>query len=180
MPLANILKKLLVGRAFGTERGRIKLFGQMDWTLYPSRAMAINFQQVAEKNGAEFLYKMGYDAGHSAAEEIIKYMHLKPHGGWATQEAVISLLDFIGFGKTEFVVAKIKPDGHHHIVLHVKDNPVIEHARKLFGKKSMVCNWFMGVYAAHGEMELGVKHPKIIEKKCLCKGSPYCEWESRW
>ena len=180
MALSTILKKMLIGRAFSNERGRIKLFNMMDWTLYPSRALAMNFQQIAEKNGADFLYKLGYDAGHDAADEMIKYMQLKPRAGWATQEAIIALLDFIGFGKTEFVTSKIQKDGHHHIILHVKDNPVIEHAGRLYGKKSMVCNWFMGVYSAHGEMELGVRNPKLVEKKCMAKGAPYCEWESRW
>jgi len=180
MGLATTLKKLLLGRAFTTEKGRIKLFGYMDWTLIPSRALAKNFQSIAEKLGPDYLYKLGYEAGHDAAEEMIKYMGLKPRGGWATQKAVIELLDFIGFGRTEFIVSKLKKDGQHHFILHVKDNPVVEHAKNLFGAKSMVCNWFMGVYAAHGEMEVGIKHAKVVENQCICKGAPYCEWESKW
>jgi hypothetical protein len=36
MGLATILKKMLMGRAFSTERGRIKLFGRTDWTMQPA------------------------------------------------------------------------------------------------------------------------------------------------
>jgi len=179
MGLAVTLKKLLIGRAFTTERGRIKLFGQMDWVLFVARATALNFQSIAEKNGEEYLYQLGYEGGKDAAREMIKHMGIKPKGGWATQRAVLSMLDFIGFGRAEFVRSEIKPDGHHHIIIHVKDNPVIEHARNLFGSKSKVCNWYMGVYAAHGEMDLGIRNPRLKENRCLCKGDPYCEWESK-
>ena len=180
MVLAVIFKKLLFGRAFATERGRIKLFGKMDWTLFPSRALALNLQAVGEKLGEEFVYKLGYQAGRDAAKEMVKYMGLKPKGGWLTQKAVISMLDFIGFGKPEFVRMKMKGKGHHHIIVHVRDNPVIEHGARMFGAKSMVCKWFMGVYAAHGEMELGVRHVKLKENKCIRLGNQYCEWETKW
>ncbi len=180
MAVADVLSKLLLGRAFATERGRIKLFGQMDWCMVPAKALAENFQNIAVKNGKDYLYKLGYEAGYSAAKEMVKFMGLKPKGGWVTQQAIIKLLDFIGFGQVEFVKADIKKDGHHHVILHIKNNPVIEHAKKLYGSKSMVCNWFMGVYAAHGQMELGVKNAHLKEIKCFCKGHKYCEWETKW
>lgn len=180
MGLAVTLKKLLIGRAFETEKGRIKLFGKMNWTLVPSRALAKNFQTIAEKNGEKFLYDLGYEAGRDAAEEMIKFMGLVPKGGWATQNAVLALLEFIGFGRTQFVVSKIKKDGQHHFIFHAFDNPVIEHAKDLFGAKSKACNWFMGVYEAHGQMEMGIKNSHIVENKCVCKGAPYCEWETKW
>ena len=110
---------------------------------------------------------------------MVKYMGLKLQGGWVTQKAVIAMLDFIGFGKLEFVRANVK-DGHHHIIIHVTDNPVIEHGVRMFGDKSVACKWFMGVYAAHGEMELGLKHAKLKENRCIRLGAPYCEWETKW
>lgn len=176
--LAWVFKKLLWANAFSTERGRIRLFRSMDWTLFPSRALALNLQMVGEKLGEGFVYKLGYEAGKDAAKEMVKYMGLKPRGGWVTQKAVISLLDFIGFGTPVFVRAKIR-HGHHHIIVHVSDNPVIEHGARMFGTKSVACKWFMGVYAAHGEAELGVKHVKLKENKCIRLGAPYCEWETK-
>lgn len=180
MGLAWILKKLLFGRAFTTERGRIELFGKMDWTLFPSRALALNLQTIGDKLGEEFVYELGYQAGKDAAQEMLKYMVLKTRGGWATQKAILALLEFIGFGRPEFVRAEIAEDGHHHIIVRVRDNPVIEHGARMFGARSVACKWFMGVYAAHGEMELGVKHVKLKENACIRLGAPCCEWETKW
>ena len=179
MGLAWILKKLLFGGAFATERGRIRLFRRMDWTLIPSRALALNLQRIGEELGEGFLYELGYQAGKDAAREMVKCMGLKPRGGWMTQKAVILLLEFIGFGKPEFLKAEITKEGHH-IIVHVWDNPVIEHGARLFGRRSMVCKWFMGVYAAHGEMELGVRHVRLRENRCVRLGAPCCEWETAW
>lgn len=180
MVMSEILKKMLIGRAFTNENGRIRMFGKMDWMLYPARAFAVNMQTIGEKFGDEYLYKLGFEAGHDAGEEILAATGTKPRGGWITQKIVISLLDFIGFGKAEFVKADIKPDGHHHVIMHVHQNPVIEQGVKVYGKKSKICNWFMGVYTAHGEVELGVKNARLKENKCIKDGSPYCEWESMW
>jgi predicted hydrocarbon binding protein len=154
------------------------LFGRMNWTLFPSRALAMNLQTIGDRLGEEFVYQLGYEAGKDAAQELVQYMGLRPRGGWTTQKAVISLLEFIGFGKPEFMLVKIR-GRHHHIIVHVRDNPVIEHGARMFGTRSVACKWFMGVYAAHGEMELGVKHVRLKETKCVRLGNPYCEWETR-
>ena len=31
----------------------------MDWTLFPSRALALNIQAIGEKLGEEFVYELG-------------------------------------------------------------------------------------------------------------------------
>jgi hypothetical protein len=46
----------LFGKAFTTERGRIKLFGRMDWTLFPSQALALNLQSIGKELGEDFVY----------------------------------------------------------------------------------------------------------------------------
>jgi hypothetical protein len=45
---------------------------------------------------------------------------------------------------------------------------------------AMVVRNAMEDYAAHGEMELGVKHVRLKETKCVRLGAPYCEWETKW
>jgi hypothetical protein len=180
MVLTGILKKLLFGNAFGTERGRIRLFGKMDWILIPARAMAKDVQMMGERNGEDFLYKLGYEGAKEGARELIKYMGLKARGGWATQKSVLGLLAFLGYGKPEFLRARIAKDGHHHVIFHIRDNPVVEHAARMYGRRSKVCSWFMGIYAAHGEMELGLRHVRLKENRCICRGSSYCEWETKW
>jgi hypothetical protein len=180
MGLAITFKKLLLGRAFSTERGRIKLFGYMDWTLVPSYVLAEILQNIGEMKGKDYLYELGFKQGNKVAKDFIKYMGIKLRGGWVSQRAILDLLEFIGFGKAEFVRSKIQKDGQHHFIFHVKHNPVVEYAKSMYGSKSMVCNWFMGVYAAHGEMEMGIKNSHIVENKCICKGDHYCEWETKW
>ncbi len=95
MGLSWILKKLLAGRVFDAEKGRITLFSRMDWILIPAKALAKNIQMIGEKNGEDFLYKLGYEGTKEGARELIKYMGLKPKGGWVTQKAVLSLLELL-------------------------------------------------------------------------------------
>ena len=180
MGLSWILKKLLAGRVFDAEKGRITLFGRMDWILIPARALAKDIQMIGKKNGEDFLYRIGYEGAKEGAMELIKYMGLKPKGGWVTQKAVLSLLEFLGYGRPQFLLAKVAKDGHHRVVFHVRDNPVVEHAARMYGAKSKVCSWFMGIYAAHGEMELGLRNARLKENACICRGSSYCEWETKW
>jgi predicted hydrocarbon binding protein len=180
MAMASILKKLLIGRAFICEDGRIKLFGRMDWTFIPSKTLAVAFQDIGEKFGEDFLLKLGYEAGHDAGVEMVEYMKLKPKGGWVSQKAVIETLDFIGFGQMEFIKTDIKRSGHHHVILHIRNNPVIEHSIRLYGKKSLSCAWFRGVYNAHGELELGLKNVNLLETHCMKDGFHDCEWETKW
>jgi len=180
MTLSSRLKKMLIGRAFSNVDGRIRMFGKMDWLLFPARALALNFQSIGEKLGTDYLYKIGYEAGYDAGKEIIAATGAKLKGGWATQKIVTGLLDFIGFGNVGFIKSDFNKKGQHHFIIHVYGNPVIEHSVKLFGKKSMVCYWFRGVYSAHGNLELGLENCNFKENKCIKDGSPYCEWESKW
>jgi hypothetical protein len=180
MVLSTILKKMLIGRAFTNERGRIRLYNRMDWSLIPSWVFGDLLQKIGELKGEKYLHDLGYQQGIKIAEEMVGCMGLKPRSGWIAQNAVIATLDFIGFGVLKFIESDVKSDGHHHIIIHIIDHPVTEHARKMYGEKSMVCSWFRGVYAAHGEMELGLKNVFFKENKCVCKGDSYCEWETKW
>ncbi|MBU0898498.1 MAG: hypothetical protein KJ613_01645 [Nanoarchaeota archaeon] len=180
MILSAIFKKFLINRSFSINNGQIKLFGKMFWTLLPAKSLAMTYQKIAEKNGPKFLYDLGYEAGHDAAVEMMKSMQLKLKGGWISLNAVLAMLDFIGFGKVEFTERKIEKDGHHHLKIKVTDNPVIENAKKMFGSKSMVCNWFLGVYSAHANMDLGTKNAHFKENKCFSTRHPHCEWETVW
>ena len=179
MALVNALKKMLIGRAFATERGRIKLFGFMDWTLVPSWVFAEILQEIGEAKGKEYLYNLGRDQGTRVANEMLKHMGIMKKGSWAAAKAVIEVLEFVGFGRIQFLKTdKTSPDKYHFII-KVTDNPVAEHAKRLFGKKSMVCYWFMGVYAGHGEVELDLNDIKFNETNCICQGDSHCTWEAK-
>lgn len=161
--MSNILKKMIIGRAFSNEKGRIRLYGKMDWSLIPSWVFGDLLQYIGDDKGADYLYDFGYKQGIEVAEEMTKAMGYKPKGGWLLQNAVVAVLEFIGFGRAEFVKSEMKQDGRHHIVVKVKDHPVVEHSIRKHGDKSIVIEWFMGVYAAHLEVELGVKNSKLRE-----------------
>jgi predicted hydrocarbon binding protein len=181
MVLSKILKKMLIGRAFTNERGRILLFGKMSWTLAPSRAFAVHVQHLGKLVGEKELYNWGFEWCKDAGKEIVESMGMKLGSGWIAQNAVVGLLDFIGWGKVDWLKAEAdSKTGHHHLVVKVYDNPALEWGMKLYGKKSMVCTFFRGCYAAHAECELGIKNSYVKENKCICHGSTYCEWESKW
>jgi len=63
MVVATILKKMLISRGFTTDKSRIKMFGKMDWTLYPSTGLAHIMQEIGENMGPKELYKIGYEDG---------------------------------------------------------------------------------------------------------------------
>jgi hypothetical protein len=84
MALAGILKKLLMGKAFETERGRIRMFGRMDWIMNPCVAYATELQMIGERLGPDWLYKQGCAGGRAGAEEMIQCMGLQPKAGWVT------------------------------------------------------------------------------------------------
>ena len=74
MKLPNNLLKLFILSAFEVERGRIRLFKHTNWIMRMSKTQAITFQKIGEKNGGEFLYKLGYDAGMEGSKDLIKKM----------------------------------------------------------------------------------------------------------
>lgn len=180
MGMATILKKMLLGRAFTTEKGRIKLFGRTDWTMQPAISLAYVLQEVGKKNGEEFLFKLGYESGKLGAKELVDATGIKLKGDKVTQKMVIELLEFIGEGRMRMVKLDSKKDGHHHFIINVTDNPITEHANVLYGKDSMICSFFRGVYSAHAENEFKLKNVRFKEIRCVCKGSRQCEWESNW
>lgn len=187
MALTVTLKKLLIGRAFTTERGRIRTFGKMDWTLEPSAGMAQLIQLPAEEvqkkfkeNVEDFLFNFGYNNGIIITEEISR--SIGTTNKEVTQKTINDLLEFIGVGQLEFIVSKIEKDGHHHVVIRTMNNPIIEAAKEMYGNKSMVCAFFRGMFSAYGEKQMNMKNVKLEEKTCMCKtkGIGYCEWDSKW
>lgn len=175
--IADTFKKILLSGAFSVEKGRIKLFGDMDWSLYYSKALASTLQSIGEEKGEEYLYNLGYRATKVGGRELKDKVGIKKPG-WPSQKIIVEMLDFLGYGKVDFVKADINNEGYHSIILHVKHNPTAEAAKDMFGEESMICGFFRGVYSAHGEMELGLQNPKLLESKCITKGDSYCEWKT--
>ena len=103
MGIASFLKKLLIVRAFTTEKGRIKLFGRTDWAMQPAISLAYVLQQVGVKNGEDFLFNIGYEGGKLGAKEIIKTTGLKFIVNGIQKNLITELLEFIGTGRMEII-----------------------------------------------------------------------------
>ena len=54
--LSETFKKLLMGQAFSTENGRIKLFERTDWSVVPSNVVAELLQDIAKNRGRKHLF----------------------------------------------------------------------------------------------------------------------------
>lgn len=180
MVIATILKKMLIGRGFTTEKSRIKMFGKMDWTLYPSSGFAHIIQEFGKKLGPDELFKLGYDDGLMNGEEILRASGSKIRGGWISLQVIIALMDFIGYGNIKFIKRDVNKDGHHHIIIHLVNSPIVEHAGRMYGSKSLVCYFIAGLFSGHGEIELGLKNAHLKETRCICRGAPHCEFETKW
>ncbi|MBN2102158.1 MAG: hypothetical protein JW716_04775 [Candidatus Aenigmarchaeota archaeon] len=178
--IADPLKKMLMSKSFSTDRSRIRMFGKMDWTLEPSRGMAELIQIPGEKMTQEELFRFGYDNGKIIVDEI-KGILLGTEKS-ITQKAINDLLEFIGMGQIDFIRSETSEDGHHHIVAHMINNPIIEHAKEMYGEISVICTFLRGLFSAHAEMVLGLKNVHLNELKCQCKNQAkdFCEWESKW
>lgn len=180
MGMADYFKKLLIGRAFTAEDGSIVTFGKVFWILFPAKAMAIMLQDIGKKNGEAYLYKLGYDAGKDFGEEVSKALGFNLKAGKTVEQAVLSFTEFTGFGLVKIIKWDAKKDGHHLISLEMSKNPVIRHSKALYGKNSIACTFFRGVFAGNTEMESYAKNVKFVEKSCICKGSQNCIWETKW
>ncbi|MBI4440191.1 hypothetical protein HY638_04435 [Candidatus Woesearchaeota archaeon] len=170
----DIVKDLILRRLLTVQNNRIVLFRKLQYTMYPARAMARTLQHIGNENGEEYLFKLGYEAGADAAEEMIENMHLIQKAFPGKLTAIQLLLEIIGFGKPLVKVYDIK---HQKLITQVVNHPVIENGKNLFGEKSMACSFYRGVYSAHVQRELGIKNAHFEEYKCICKGTgDHCLW----
>jgi hypothetical protein len=178
--LADGLKKMLMTKSFTTDKSRIKMFGNMDWTLEPSKGMAELIQIPGEKMTEKELFDFGYENGKVIVEELSQF--LKGNEKTITQKAVNDLLEFIGMGQVDFIRSEKSEEGHHHLIVHMINNPIIEHAAEMYGEISVVCTFLRGLFSAQAEMILDAKNVHLNELKCMCKGQAkgFCEWESKW
>lgn len=176
MALGRVFTKLLLGRAFSTERGRITLLGKISYLLFPSHALAITLQTLGNDIGEDFLIELGKKAATDANKEQTKTMGIQVKGQRAL-EGISAFLEFMGWGILDLSDIKVK-EKRIAGSFTVKNNPVIEAAKELYGKKSKVCSFYQGIYNAHGSLVFGVKSD-FREDKCLTKGDECCVFTGR-
>ena len=177
MALAPMLKKMLMGNAFMTDKGRVKMFENMEYTLFPSRALAINLQKIGKKGGEKYLFDLGYKTTMQFDRELMDTIQLQSGIGNETANKIKPIFDILGWGTFEYV-KKEYTKGSHHFIVRLLNSPISDHAKRLFSRDSKVCSFLLGMHSAHTKIIFGVD-AKYKETKCITKGDQYCEFVSR-
>ncbi|MBI2449637.1 hypothetical protein HYV49_05060 [Candidatus Pacearchaeota archaeon] len=165
------LKELIVKKAIAIEDNRIKLFHTIDYTLYPGRALAIILQQLGKKGGKKYLFGLGSIMGNDAIDEMEEYLKKVEKFVPDRIKTLQPILEISGFAKFDTIEYKDKD-----IIFKLTKHPVIDFGVKLFGKDSMVCEFYRAVFSAFCRKLLKSKNYELVENKCIRKGDPYCEW----
>jgi len=177
MALSSIFKKMLIGNAFTTERGRIRMFENMENTLFPSRALALNLQKIAKKGGEKYLFDLGYKTTMVFDNELLAALHIQPTVGDDSINKIKPVFDVMGWGLFEYVKKEYYKN-HHDFIIRLINNPISDHGKEMFGKDSRVCNFLLGMHSAHIKIFFGID-VKCKETKCVTKGDQYCEFVSK-
>ena len=178
MTLSTILKKMLIGKAFSTERGRIRTFEKIDWVLYPSRGAAQILQEVGTAAGKNFLFDTGRESGASLMTDIMTVVSTDNADIKKSHESLVEFINFLGFGELQFL--DFDADGKRkRIHFRNANNPITEYGVKMYGSKSMACGFFHGLFTGFLEKELSIKNLRLTEIVCMRKGGNYCEWETK-
>ena len=177
MSFINYLKDSIVKRLIKIEEGRVKMFGKIDYIMFPASAMAEFIHQIGKDLGEDYLFEIGYEAGTDGANEMIERLGLFANSIPKNLSIIYSMFETLGFGKMKI---KLMHSDKGQILLVLTDHPVIEYAKAVYGNKSRVCALYRGIFSIHAEKDLKVKNCKMIETQCLLKGDAFCEWSSNY
>ncbi|MEM5843742.1 MAG: hypothetical protein QW841_00645, partial [Candidatus Aenigmatarchaeota archaeon] len=97
MGIAVMLKKLLLGRAFSAEEGRVTILGRYNVTLVESCGFAYLHQKIFEELGEKKAFKILMEATEIAIENATKAFGLSPSS--LNIEKLLPFADFYGLGK---------------------------------------------------------------------------------
>ncbi|MCX7999404.1 MAG: hypothetical protein N3A69_10720 [Leptospiraceae bacterium] len=176
MGLALMLKKLLIGRAFSAEDGRMTILGKYDVTLYESKAWAFTVQKIYEKLGEKATFEIFYKAGQIAFEQAEKTFKIKISENLMRNFQPI--MDFFGWGG--FIPIEYVHEGDKlSIIVKLINSPVVEYGKILFGKNSKVCIFFRAILS--GVFSMVYKKNVIFEEvACFNKGAEACFFKGRF
>jgi hypothetical protein len=169
MAIATFLKKLLLGRAFSAENGRVTILGKYNVTLVESCSFAYFCQKIFETLGEKKAFKILMEATEIAVENAIKSFRLMPS---MKIETILPLTDIYGLGKFSLVYTDENEERVIYLI-KVENSPLTEYAKEKWGKNSKVCK----VVEANIIASFKLTHKKVPEVKeisCYTKGAPYC------
>ena len=177
MSFANYLKEGIVKRLLKIEDARVKMFGKIDYIMFPAAGMAEFINQIGKDLGEDYLFNLGYEAGTDGANEMIEKLGLFANSIPTNLNIILAMFETLGFGKMNI---KVMHSEQGQILLTLIGHPVVEYAKLKCGNKSRVCSLYRGIFSIHAEKELKVKNCKLIETQCILKGDAFCEWSSNY
>jgi predicted hydrocarbon binding protein len=169
----RFINQLLLNHVFNFEKDKVLMLNKVPFVMFPARAMAKFVQKLGDEFDSEELYQMGYDAGLIVGEEFVEKLNWFQMGVAKKMNMIFKMFEIMGFGKIDIKVWDTK---NYRLLYRKTNHPVIDHAIKLFGKNQKICNFYMGIEAAHWHNEMGIKNCKLIETQCISKGSKFCEF----
>lgn len=167
------INELILNKVFSFDEDKILMLSKVPFVMFPARAMAKFVQTTAEEMGCENLYQIAKQAGYMVADEFIKEFN------WATaalpgkMAMIKKMFEVMGFGNINLKVWNAKDN---KLLVNVTNHPVIEAAKKLYADKELVCPFYMAIYSAHLQKELGIEKCELIETQCIAKKALFCEW----
>lgn len=149
MSNVNLFSELSTRKIITVEKNHLKLLNKVDISSYGSRAWAFTLQELGKKKGLKFLYKLGYIMGKDSAIETLAIVKKKKAFITAKLMNITNLIEITGFGITD-----LKEKEGELIIIK---NHIIDYGQELYKAKSMVPEFYRGVYTAFLEV--------IFEKK---------------
>lgn len=144
---------------------RLRLMQDIDLSMYGSKAWAYTLQTIGLKKGSDFLYDKGYTMGKVSAELIEEKKEDIPQEFQGTENYIM----MCGFG--DVTILSLNNEKR----VDVKKNQTITFAKELYGKESLVCEFYRGIYNAFIDVFEG--KTILTESSCICKGNIKCSFK---
>ena len=164
----SLFSELVSRKILTVEENHLQILNKVDISSYGSRAWAFSLQELGQKGGRKFLYELGYAMGTDAAEEILEVVKQMQAYVTSKLRKLSNLIEITGFG---IVDIKFSKDGSIKVI--VRKNHIIGFSKELYGKKSLACEFYRGVYSAFINVYKKT-NIKLKKEACICKGDKNC------
>ncbi len=161
----NLFDELKSESLVSVRNYRLRLLEEIDITMYGSKAWAYTLQKIGEEKGKNFLFEKGYGMGEVAARQIKENEDKIPEKLRTSDNFIM----MCGFGSVNIF------DSSGKVELKVQKNHIIKFAKELYGKDSVVCEFYRGVYNAF--VDTFIQKTKLGELSCICRGNLSCSFE---
>jgi hypothetical protein len=175
--MSDFFTKLIQSGQFVVENGCLKILGEY-MLILPSGVAVHLYDELVKELGRRkagiFMEEMGRFQVEAAAKRYIKRYNFKNLPKTKIEEFTLQVLNSVGWGDIEIVA--LNPAKATAQVL-VKGGAFPTKWLLMNGKSSRPIDfWLKGMIREHFTVIFGSKM-KVVEKKCLACGDPYCLFE---